>query len=1067
MVAASADAASELLRSATLRSEGGASFGWHRATPGRLAAELARAALIELERVPVSRLGVEAVVARVVHERAREGLLGRYAAVWDKPGFATALAAVLEDLRLAAVASEALSEVEPELRGLERSYESALEAAGLADRAFVFGLAAERVRRGEPAHAWIGLPLLLLDVPLWTEAGAALFAELVARSPDALATAPAGDRTTAEHLERIGFRIESLPAEQDATSITRVQQHLFEESAPPELALGDDVILLSAPGESRECVEIARRLLACSREGIPFDRMAILLRSPEEYRPHLEEALGRARIPAHFARGAILPDPAGRAFLALLGCAREGLSARRFAEYLSLGELPDATRDGEPPPAPPDGERFVAPDEELVPEVVAEAMARARTPEAPELSAASHVPRLESDPVVEGTLRAPRRWEQLIVDAAVIGGRERWERRLAGLARELEHDLEELDDPEGPQAAGIHRRIDDLAALRRYALPLLSELDALPGRASWGEWLERLSSLATRALRRPERVLAVLSELVPMAGVGPVPLSEVHLVLSRRLLEAAVPPPRSRHGCVLVAPVDAARGMAFDVACVPGLAEKLFPRPVREEPILLDRARSRMGCGLVTNEQRVARERLALRIAVGAATRRLVLTYPRLDLEKGRPRVPSFYALEALRAGEGRLPGFGELARRAETRVQTRVGWPAPPDPALAIDEAEHDLALLQSILARSEPEAVGTARYLLSANPHLGRALRFRARRWLRRWTPADGLVEPCEAAAEALRRHDIASRSYSATALEDYAQCPYRFFLQAIQRLAPREVPVAIDELDPLQRGSLVHRVQFELLGRLQREGLLPVTPQTLESARGCLDAVLDAVAARFREELAPAIERVWTAGVEDVRADLREWLRRMSEDASGFVPWRFELGFGLGASRERDPESIREPAALDCGITLRGSIDLLELQAGSRIRVTDHKTGRARMPQDGVLAGGKALQPVLYSLAAEKLFPALQVVEGRLSYCTAAGGFEVRGVPLGGPAREGAERLAQALGGALAEGFLPAYPERNACRFCDYRVVCGPYEESRTARKPRAPAPLAALEALRKLP
>ncbi len=134
VVAASADAASELLRSATLRSERGASFGWHRATPGRLAAELARTALIELERVPVSRLGVEAVVARVVHERAREGLLGRYAAVWDRPGFATALAAALEDLRLAAVESEALGEVEPELRGLERSYASALEAAGLADR---------------------------------------------------------------------------------------------------------------------------------------------------------------------------------------------------------------------------------------------------------------------------------------------------------------------------------------------------------------------------------------------------------------------------------------------------------------------------------------------------------------------------------------------------------------------------------------------------------------------------------------------------------------------------------------------------------------------------------------------------------------------------------------------------------------------------------------------------------------------------------------------------------------------------------------------------------------------
>ena len=41
---------------------------------------------------------------------------------------------------------------------------------------------------------------------------------------------------------------------------------------------------------------------------------------------------------------------------------------------------------------------------------------------------------------VEGTLRAPRMWERLLVDAAVIGGRDRWEKRLAGLRSELVAD---------------------------------------------------------------------------------------------------------------------------------------------------------------------------------------------------------------------------------------------------------------------------------------------------------------------------------------------------------------------------------------------------------------------------------------------------------------------------------------------------------------------------------------------------------------------------------------------------------------------------------------------------
>ena len=38
--------------------------------------------------------------------------------------------------------------------------------------------------------------------------------------------------------------------------------------------------------------------------------------------------------------GNVWPDPSGRALLALLDCAVQGLSARAFAEYLSLGVVP-------------------------------------------------------------------------------------------------------------------------------------------------------------------------------------------------------------------------------------------------------------------------------------------------------------------------------------------------------------------------------------------------------------------------------------------------------------------------------------------------------------------------------------------------------------------------------------------------------------------------------------------------------------------------------------------------------------------------------------------------------
>ena len=96
----------------------------------------------------------------------------------------------------------------------------------------------------------------------------------------------------------------------------------------------------------QECVEIARRILAEADRGIPFDRIAVALHAPGRYVPYLEEALARAAIPACFARGASRPEPGGRALLALLACAAEHLSARRYAEYLSLAQVPDPDRDG-------------------------------------------------------------------------------------------------------------------------------------------------------------------------------------------------------------------------------------------------------------------------------------------------------------------------------------------------------------------------------------------------------------------------------------------------------------------------------------------------------------------------------------------------------------------------------------------------------------------------------------------------------------------------------------------------------------------------------------------------
>jgi CRISPR/Cas system-associated exonuclease Cas4 (RecB family) len=1061
-IGASLDALTDLY--AQLAREGRACFGEHRVILARLAAQIAAPRLAAKGLAPAGPLPLEALCARVVAALGERGKLGRFAEVAGRPGLPRAIARTLRETRSAGLDSAALARVAPDLATIHEEYEAELGRHALADRAVVFRVAAERARSQDTPFA--GLPMLLYDVAVQPGLEADFVAALASRSEQVLATVPAGDSRTASVLEvALGADVALGASEPDGSSLSRLQMFLFEERPLPRADLGADVQVLSAPGESRECVEIARALRDEAERGTPFDEMAVLLRAPGSYRAHLVEALRRAGIPASFAFGTRSPDPAGRALLSLLACAAEDFSAQRFAEYLSLGEVPDATLAGEPPPAPPETERWAVPDEEMLPL----AMARA-APREEEVEGES-VPQIaETAPVAAGSLRTPRRWEHFLTEAAVIGGEPRYEERLDQLARGMRTALSELADKESLEAARIQRDIDDLEKLRAFAVPLVHELASLPKRAKWSEWIDRLGALATRALRSPDRVIGVLAELWPMREVGPVELSEVRMVLSKRLADLVVAKTEKRYGRVLVGPVEHARGLVFDVVVVPGLAERLFPQKVTEDPILSDTARRELNeahpsRSLETNDDRIEKERLALKIAVGAARKRALLTYPRVDMDQSRPRVPSFYGLEVLRAAEGRLPGFDEMARRAEQGGAARIGWPAPEKSHDAIDDAEHDLALLEELFRLPENETDGTARYLLAANPHLARALRFRAQRWeVSRFTGADGLVmreekrnhvvvkKPLAAAVEALAKHALTARSFSPTALQTFASCPYKFVLYTIHKLAPRDARGRIEELDALSRGSLVHETQFELLQSLRKKGLLPIKRTTMEAARRELYEVLGRVAERYRQELLPSIERVWDDTVSGIYADLIEWLRLVGRDAEerGWEPSYFELSFGLPDRKESDEHSRAEPVPLDCGLLLRGSIDLVERRRDGSLRATDHKTGKARAEMGERIAGGERLQPVLYALALEKLFPKTRVEGGRLFYCTSAGGFEDVNVPLDEEARDKADIVARTIGNAISSAFLPAAPAPGACRYCDYRPVCGPYEEERLRRK-----------------
>ena len=1054
------------------RGRQGGLFGAFRFGLFVLAQHLARPELAARELRTLTAAARLAAVVRVVHRARRAGQLGRFEAAAQGPGLAVRLASTFDELRLAGVTADEVGAAEESLGRLYGAYLGTLAEVKLADRAETFESARRAIANG--AGLPVGLPLLLLDVPLRDQASRRFVAALVAAASEVFLTLPEGDRRTEEAalalealpleappLEALPLEalpLEALPlgapaldamplpgAERDFgdtsqdDAVASAQRHLFATRRPDPGAGRRGLSVVAAPGTAAEAIEHARVFLAEAADGIPFDRMAVLLPEPANQASAFQEAFERAGIPAFFEAGARRPHPAGRAFLVLLDCAREGLSATRFAEYLSLGETPASRTQASPAEAsgteasgteggPTEGGRTED--------------AGARGTEAGENTG----------------FVAPRRWERLILDSEVIGGLDRWEGRLARFDKQLQRDEEAESDESRREAVRLRRQ--DLRRLTGTALPILHRLAAFPTpHAGFSEWLRHLAELARAALLHPAGVLECLAETDPMRDVSEVTLDEVRESLARRLSEVVTRSRGDRYGRVWVGPIDAARGLTFDVVAVPGLSERAFPRVIREDPMLLDRQRGAISADLPVRTDLAERERLRLRIAVGAATRKLILSYSSLNVVEGRPQVPSYYLAEAFRAGLGKIPTLAEIRAQAGRESQVVRGIRAPRNPSFAIDRREFDLARVAGALGRPEAGGggAGTAAYLLS-DPALARALRQEYMRQQWKWQSPDGFLNPDPEALAALERHRPGNRSFSATGLEAYASCPYQFFLKNVVRLRPIERREALIHLDPLTRGSLLHDVFFHLGSELRARNLAPLAEDRLSEAFAALETVFWQVEAEVRERVAPAIDRIWQDQMDGLLGDLRGFLQRYA--ATGRVPLANELTFGMGAKQPADAASRTEAAVLPGGLRLHGAIDVVERLAGGAIQITDYKTGRASIEttrQQRILFGGRALQPLLYALAYEAL-SGTPTASGRLYYATIRGTYLETVVDAASEeSRAVFESFVDGLDRATRNGRFPALPNPGVsyrvCDYCDYLPVCGPRPAGHARTKARA--------------
>ncbi|HEX7829840.1 MAG TPA: PD-(D/E)XK nuclease family protein [Thermoanaerobaculia bacterium] len=1006
-----------------------ATFGIHRFSLAQFASRVSRLESAREGVSPAASLMVDAVIAHSAHERASANALHYFHPVARLAGFPKAVRDTLSELRQAGVDRATIAQastVGPDLAALLDGFEASLDSFAISDITDLY-LRATRVFESDPP-SFARQTVVFLDLPVRTNVVEQFIAAIIGSAARVVAVEPADDEESCAAFVNAGCEVLDDDGGAD-TALNRVRRNLFAAEVP-EGASDETVRFFSAPGEGREAVEIARAIVAEVDRGVRFDEIAVLLRNPSQYAAQLASAFRRASIPVHFAQGARRPDPSGRAFLALLTCGAEDFSARRFAEYLSLGQVPREPDTTSAPTAPEDEALLgllAMPSEEVV--------------ERPEGE--------------EAALREPWKWEELVIEAAVLGGADRWARRLAGLESEYYARLRNVvtEDPAAPQADALRRDIKRLTELRAFAIPIIAELQSLRDAATWQAWIARLEALARRTLKSPGRVLRALADLRPMGDIGPVTFADVISVLTERLNTLELPQNQHRYGAVFVAPIDSARGFTFRTVFVPGVAERAFPQRPREDPLLPDRMRAEVSDALILQNDRAVRERLLLQLAAGAASERLVVSYPRMEVREGRPRVSSFYALDVLRAVNGHIPDYKEVEAQAQAEAGAMMAWPAPDDARDAIDALEYDLATLRPLLLHPDPEEVtGRANYLVKLHPMLDRALRTRRARWKDTWVRTDGLVvKESDGIAAVLSELSLRVRAYSPSALQHYAACPYRFYLSAILRLRTREEPERIEALDPNTRGTLVHEIYATVLRTLQSEGSLPLTPDNLPHARNVADHVMDDVVRRAYEELAPAVDLVWETSIASIRTDMHIWLGQLTDTADQWLPVHFELGFGIETRPDLDASSNLEPTVLDEGFRLRGSIDLVERSmAGDRVRIRDYKTGSdPSRKKDLVVGGGKVLQPMLYALVAEKLL-SLPAREGQLWFATSRGDFRERTVPVTGASRRDVTDVLNAIDDAVTTGFLPAAPGKDECERCEFIRVCGPYEEIRAGRK-----------------
>jgi ATP-dependent helicase/DNAse subunit B len=616
--------------------------------------------------------------------------------------------------------------------------------------------------------------------------------------------------------------------------------------------------------------------------------------------------------------------------------------------------------------------------------------------------------------------------ERAIRQLQVPSGRHELLRRLKRRAEQSDNAASQNDCAENtPQvdnaiaadAPSSDPRKDERQARQRYeaqaALGILTRLDealaGLPHSATPTQWAEAIEQLAgeTGFLRvidqaeegaaRPTqdriawtRLRDALCDAADLAQwldepASPVESTSRHELNLTEMLELLLdilrceqlPGDHDEVGRVRVLSVHRARTLSVPYLFFAGLSEHAMPAPDREDRLYSDAENRQLrekGLPLVLRAQRNQDEMLLFYETLTRARRYLLLSYPALD-EKAQPLLPSPYLLEVERAlGEGRVrrhvePDLSPIPRNSQPLSASDLRLQGV---AQALSDQPRLLAGL--IQHAPNPAMVENLTAGLSVTCERARPQGF---------GPHEGILASPES-ADWLARQYGPEHCWSASDLEAYATCPYRFLLEKVLRLEP--LPELTLATDFQHRGWLLHAA----LARLHRH--LAGAPSTFEPAEfeSAVSHVLsllvsleetDATLARALREVDVRILSRWLLNYHQQH---QEYDKRFALLDAPPRPAHFEASFGMQPKDDEpaDPISVLAPLVLEIGgeaIRFQGRIDRIDIGrlAGRTVfNVLDYKSGKPLSKKKREAEpDGTLLQLEVYALAAEKLFLAAE--------------------------------------------------------------------------------------------